>query len=101
MLRLLFFILLSGCASYPGWQQVRIEKELPLKCEYKAQESCNLEGNNCYDWHRKRATNYGANTVIIVDFRSQQAYMGGIWLSEGVTINSTLADYYFCNKGNR
>ncbi len=96
MLRLLFFLLLSGCASYPGWQQVRIQKDLPAACEYKMQEACNLVGNKCYDWHKKRATKYGANTVVLVDVMNQQSYTGGIWFSEGVGVASTLADYYFC-----
>lgn len=73
---------MTGCSSiakYPNWEFVRIEPSVPASCKYVVQESCPpsaLEG--CYNWYKKRATTYNANTVVPLDTR--------------------LADYYICPK---
>ena len=49
----LFVISLFGCSRgarytkrFPGWEQVRIEKEVPQKnCEYKIQKACSKAGS--------------------------------------------------------
>jgi hypothetical protein len=69
MWRIIRIILLvaMGCARYPNWEYVRIEPAVPVsECVYKVQESCPrptaLEG--CLNWYKKRATTFGANTVV-------------------------------------
>lgn len=98
-------VLFAGCASlkYPNWQYVRIENSLPSpNCVYKIQESCSEEANECFNWHKKRATTFGANTVVITDKTNQSQYSAGVWGAgmwgaRGSENMSTLADYYYCN----
>jgi hypothetical protein len=74
----------SGCANikYPGWQNVEVVSQLPnKKCAYKTKETCTESNEACYDWYKKRATKFGANTVVM----------------HGSDDNPNLADYYFCN----
>lgn len=54
-----------GCASlkYPGWERVSIEQSVHNKpCEIQYQESC--DDDDCNEWFKKRATIYGANTIV-------------------------------------
>lgn len=93
-------LLLGGCAStlYPNWEYVRVENELPNKnCVYKMQEPCNEGSNECFNWHKKRATKFGANTVVITDKANQSRYSAGMWGARGGDNMNTLADYYYCN----
>jgi len=80
-LALLFVSLaLVACAGvkYPGYEYVRIEQSKPSnQCQYKVQESCPYTAaEGCYNWYKKRATTFDANTVVITGNR--------------------LADYYHC-----
>jgi hypothetical protein len=96
-----FYSLLAGCASwkYPNWEYVRVETEVPNKnCVYKMQESCSEDGNQCMEWHKKRATNYGANTVVITDKSKQNQFSAGMFGANGGENMNTLADYYYCNS---
>jgi hypothetical protein len=89
----------SGCASskYPNWQYVRIESAIPDKsCVYKMQESCSEEGNECLEWHQKRATKYGANTVVITDKSNQKEFSAGMFGAHSGENTITLVDYYEC-----
>lgn len=111
LLSLIFLISLSGCVSprkrFPGWEQVRIEKQIPSSsCKYIIQESCNEKGSGCYNWFKKRAIVHSANTVVITETTRSQASKGSIiignagggagWSSEEVM--SSIADYYYCPK---
>jgi len=90
---------LVGCASlkYPNWQYVRIETSVPDKsCTYKMQESCSDDGNNCLEWHQKRATKYYANTVVITDKSNHNQFSTGMMGPNGSEQTTTLADYYEC-----
>ena len=94
------FLLTVGCTNsrYPNWQYVRIESQIPApNCIYKMQESCSLRTNACLNWHKQRATKYGADTVIIISSESQKSFSAGIWTARGGDNGSTLADYYYCN----
>lgn len=59
-------VLFAGCASlkYPNWEQVNIESSVHNNpCQFKwPQEQC--FDNDCNSWFKKRATLYGANTVV-------------------------------------
>lgn len=60
-------LILTGCASlkYPGWERVRIEPTVYKQpCEYKGEEKCYESPENCPVWYQKRATVFGANTVV-------------------------------------
>jgi hypothetical protein len=113
ILVLVFLISLSSCASrnirynrrFPGWEQVRIEKEVPNKnCEYKIQKACSQAGGKCYDYFKQRATLYGANVVVITDLARGQRSSGSASVYNGVggggfsSVDSmtALADYYYC-----
>ena len=88
-----------GCANtkYPNWQYVRIETTVPDKsCTYKMQESCSDDGNNCLEWHQKRATKYGANTVVITEKSNQKEFSAGVFGAHGGENTITLVDYYDC-----
>lgn len=102
-------ILLTACASsrYEGWEHVRIEYSVPNSaCEYKIQEACSATGAGCFNFYKKRATVYGANTVVITG-ESKDV----VGKSKGLVINGSgganasvrtdmtaLADYYACPK---
>lgn len=58
---------LIGCASlkYPNWERVSIESSVinqPCESRIKVEEQC--FNNDCTSWFKKRATIYGANTVV-------------------------------------
>ena len=99
-------ILGAGCAGkYTNWEYVRIEYEVPSKkCEYKIQEACYSVGAKCFNWYKKRATIYGANTVVLTERESGQRDKSSIIAINGNTGGSSvsdptitaLADYYFC-----
>lgn len=60
----------TGCAAtkYPGFEKVRIETQLPnAQCKYIVQEACPVEMayEGCFNWYKKRATRYNANTVVL------------------------------------
>lgn len=63
---LVLCVVLSGCAAikYPGWETVQIKDSVfKQPCEQRGPvESCTEDG--CNDWYQKRATIYGANTVV-------------------------------------
>lgn len=90
---------LFGCA-YKNWQYVRIENQVPNKsCVYKMQEACSLPTNKCMDWHKKRATIYSANTVVITSSENQKNFSSSAWTGRvsGGENSSTVAEYYYCN----
>lgn len=100
-------LLLAGCSNlkYPGWQHVRIEVySAPESCQYVMQEACSLPGAECFDWYKKRAIKYDANTVVIthakqgVTTEKSGFLIGGIGSTGTRTSTSViaLADYYFC-----
>lgn len=106
---LLLPLLLIGCSSvrYPNWEYVRIESEIPSKeCVYKIQEACSRPGAECYDFYKKRATVFGANTVVLTDTSKDLSgsskaaiYQGSGGASSKINTNLTaLADYYHCPK---
>jgi hypothetical protein len=93
---------LFGCASlrYPNWEYVRIENQVPDKaCSYKMQEACSLPTNKCLNWHKQRATTYGANTVVITSVENQKNFASSVWTGNvlGGDNSSTVAEYYYCN----
>ena len=92
-------LLLTACGErYPGWEQVRLEETVPDQCEYRMQEVCIQPGNKCLNWHKQRATTFGANTVVITksgkdDKASFSAFSGNFHkYAEG----TSLAEYYHC-----
>lgn len=100
-------IFLAGCASarYKGWEYVRIEKEIPSPaCEYKIQEACSYAGALCYNWYKRRATKFGANTVVLTDVSKDRVSAGsavvinsvGSANTKSAIVMTALADYYFC-----
>lgn len=103
-------LLFSACASqrYPNWQYVRIETAIPKSksCEYKIQEACTKTGGECLNWYKRRATTFGANTVVITQTENQLnvdgwSYANREAASQSVTANElqvALADYYFCQQ---
>ncbi len=91
---------LFGCANlkYPNWQYVRIENQMPASgCIYKMQEACANRGAECFNWYKQKATTYGANTVVITQSENQKRWSAGAWSAGGGDINSSVADYYYCN----
>lgn len=93
-------LLMVGCTNsrYPNWQYVRIESQPPSpNCIYKMQEPCSLRTNACLNWHKQRATTFGADTVVIINSESQKSFSAGIWTAKGGDNGSTLADYYYCS----
>lgn len=116
---------LAGCAIFQphraekmkkmqGWEYVRVEKKIPCKgCRYIIQEACGEKGaSKCYNWYKKQAKLYGANTVVVTeDIRSQKgsgsssiigssnAYGSSIGGGSGFQYYeaiAALADYYEC-----
>ncbi len=101
----LVVFMLTGCANgkYKGWEQVRIEGQVPQKdCVYKTQEGCG--SSNCFNWFKKRATKCGANVVILKSLSKSKEVVGGTFVSNGsgfggvgtVDTMSGLADFYYC-----
>lgn len=103
---LLGICLIAGCGGrYVGWEQVRIEQEVPSpSCKRLVQESCSKAGADCYTWYKQRATVHGANTVVVTQSsQGQQSSSGGGWNSYGgwtggssQAVLTMLADYYQC-----
>lgn len=95
-------LLIAACASikYPNWEMVRIEHVKPSSsCKYKIQEVCDpkLFPTSCLNWHKKRATIYEANTVVVTDSGSNVQIYGGVNGGfMGGEYQSTVADYYSC-----
>ena len=98
-------VLMQGCAAskYPNWQFVRIEHEIPSsECVYRLQESCSAYGAKCYDWYKKRATIYEANTVVITEESGSTSISGVGSIVTGGRRMTALADYYWCpRRGER
>lgn len=95
-------IQLIGCASwrYPNWEYVRVEDKVPsTACVYKIQEACSQPANKCLNWHKQRATQFNADTVVISKESSQNSYASSFWTGQikGGDNTSTLAEYYYCN----
>lgn len=93
-LSIAFIILfLAGCNSvrYPNWEHVRVEYKIPdTGCKYVIQETCYGRSAKCFDFYKKRATVFKANTVVLPN------------MSETIVSSTpkltTLADYYACPK---
>lgn len=81
---------------------VRIEENgIPStkSCTYKAQMSCPqglFTANDCYDWHKKTATKYDANTVVITSSRKVATLTLAKNFAFGGEQTTSLADYYNC-----
>lgn len=95
-----------GCGAiidatkYKNWEYTRIEKTVPDKaCIYKVQEACSREGNDCLNWHKKRAILFDANTVVIQSDEKLKTFSASGWTgsASGGDNSSTLAEYYYCN----
>lgn len=91
------------------WSKVRIVNidQFDLKkCAYKAQESCSRPGDKCYEWYKKRAITFGANTVAIIESSKGVSTSSNIFIYDDdgrpytkTTTNITaIADYYSCPK---
>jgi hypothetical protein len=97
-------LFLSSCTSfkYPNWEMVRIESAKPSdKCVYKAQEVCDpkIFPTSCLNWHKQRATTYGANTVVVTATGSnEQWYRSSSGRVIGGQYQTSIADYYKCTK---
>lgn len=107
LLPIFVLVLMVGCSSvrYPNWEYVRIEFNIPgEKCEYKLQEACSRSGAQCFNFYKKRATLFGANTVVITNSSKEVVgsskvvvYQGSGGANSNVhTDLTTLADYYYC-----
>jgi hypothetical protein len=98
---LIFALFLASCASvkYPNWEHVRIERSIPSdQCKYIIQESCSKRGSECYEWFKKRATKFDANTVVITQSKEGFGITGAFGsFSVGNTLTA-MADYYDCPK---
>jgi len=60
-------IMMGGCANlkYPNWQVVQIVDTVDQQpCELKLRPTEFCDDNDCTSWLKKRATIYGANTVV-------------------------------------
>lgn len=96
---------LVGCGKildstkYKNWEYVRIENAVPDKnCIYKIQEACGEDGNECLNWHKRRAILFNANTVVITSKDNLEHYSVGPFHAGGGENTSTLADYYDCHS---
>lgn len=93
-------LVVTACGGrYVGWEAVRIEQAKPSDaCQYKAQESCSKPGADCYEYYKKRATTFGANTVVITSEKS--GHKAGWNFTNGAPYSvdaiTALADYYQC-----
>ena len=94
-----------GCiGKYEGWEHVRIEFEPVEDCSYVVQEVCAQPGVHCYNWFKKRAVVYDANTVVITrsedEFTSKSSslVLGNTASSSSSSsnLNAMIADYLFC-----
>lgn len=95
---------LGGCGriidatKYKNWEYVRIEGSVPDRaCVYKIQEACSEDGNECMNWHKKRAILFDANTVVITNSQNLEHYSVGPFHAGGGENTSTIAEYYYCN----
>lgn len=91
-MKLLAIVLLgfsiAACAAvkYPGYEKVRIETSVPdAQCEYLVQEACphDMAYEGCFNWYKKRATRYGATTVVLP------------------LTDDSLGDYYRCDTAQK
>ena len=99
---LIAVMLISGCSGssrYPNWESVRIESKIPDSgCIYKSQDACGKAGAGCFNFFKKRATTFGANTVVITDSSKDQASYSLLLGVGGGSSITALADYYACPK---
>jgi hypothetical protein len=75
-------VLFAGCANlkYPGWQTVQIVETVDQQpCELKLNPTELCDDDDCNAWFKKRATIYGANTIV--------------------KYNSSYASYFYCSAG--
>jgi len=102
---LLLILTFIGCRRYVGWEYVRIEQQLPSNnCEYKIQEACYQPGAGCFNYYKKRATLFNANTVVLTNIDQGQSSSGGAFVYKGIGSGKSksnmaytaLADYYYC-----
>jgi len=96
---LICIVLSVGACAYKNWEYVRIESSIPSsECKYKIQEACYQTGATCYNWYKKRATIYGANTVVIsmkdIGQSTKSNWAGNATSSDSAV--TALAEYYFC-----
>ncbi|MGZ5055467.1 MAG: hypothetical protein ACXWAT_11075 [Methylobacter sp.] len=76
-------IQIIGCGRYSGWERVSIEQSVHSKpCAFKNKEVC--DDDECNDWFKKRATIYGANTIV---------------LKNDKTTDNLSATYFYCAPG--
>ena len=93
----LLILILVGCTTasrYPGWEFVRIENSLPSDgCSYKVQEACSVQAatEGCFNWFKKRATLYDANTVVLTGDLLVEYEADTVVLTKEL-----LAEYYTC-----
>jgi hypothetical protein len=83
---------MTGCASlnYPGWEQVSIERSVFNKpCELKKEEYCTIYPFT--DWVKKRATIFGANTVVMGSYTQK--------VEENVYDGKINFSYFYCATG--
>ncbi|MDP8266461.1 MAG: hypothetical protein P9M07_05885 [Candidatus Aceula meridiana] len=89
-----------GCARgqrYKGWEHVRIQKETPNdNCDYKLQEACRDTVPGCYQWYKKRATMFDANTVVITEASEESMAVSYKLFFRADMVSTMMADYYYC-----
>jgi hypothetical protein len=103
--------MLCSCTNtntrYQNWEYVRIEYKVPNElCTYKVQEACSSSGAKCFNYYKKRATLFDANTVVITNTSKNVVGSSKAVLLQGSggantsvrTDVTTLADYYYCPK---
>ena len=96
---LLSALFLASCASikYPNWEYVRVVYKVPSDlCEYKLQEACSYSGAKCFNWFKKRATIFDANTVVITERDENVNISSGMSKWGYETHLTMMADYYSC-----
>ena len=93
-------IILAGCSGshrYENWESVRIEQTVPDKsCVYKSQDACGKAGAGCYNFFKKRATRFQANTVVITSASKDSTNFSLLLGTGGGSGITALADYYSC-----
>jgi hypothetical protein len=105
-------ILITACTSskYPNWEYVRIETSTTdTQCVYKVQEACSLSGAKCFNWYKKRATKFEANTVVITQKDKNLSASSQVFVNQSnggrnsqVNMELTmLADYLYCPSKNQ
>lgn len=104
---------LSGELRPEKWEQVRIFTNKPENCEFVVQGTCPDIGSGCLKWHKKRAAEYRANTVVISNIGSDKPLKDrkhGTLTARGgridaelesktdIALTYPLAEYYQCEK---